>query len=124
MQYSNAYEFDLNDNYMALLTYILSELTVDECVRKVALQNKRDQRKKPTKKRVGNKNGCKKTYVFDIQTEEMHEFESGKEAAKKFGMNPAGVGFYISNQYKYKHRYIFTRNKAFEYKGAKHGTSN
>nr|WP_195365995.1 hypothetical protein [[Eubacterium] tenue] len=116
MKYCNTYDFDYTENYMALLACIVSELTVDECVRKIALQHKRDQRKKSAK-RIGNKNGCKKTYVFDIEANEMHEFNSGKEAAQQFGMNPAGVGFYIQNEYKYKHRYIFTRNKDFEYKG-------
>lgn len=116
MQYMNRCEFDFTDNYMALLACIVSELTVDESVRKIALQHKRDQRKKPIKKSGGNKNGCKRTYVFDIETGKIHEFDSGKEAAQQFGMNPAGVGFYIQHKYKYKRRYIFTRNKDFEYK--------
>ena len=117
MKYSNMCDFDFTDNYMALLACIVTGLSVDKCVRKIALQNRRDQKKKSNKKRAGNKNGCKETYVFDIETGELHKFQSGKEAAQNFGLNPAGVGFYIQHKYKYKHRYIFTRNKDFKFKG-------
>lgn len=116
MNYANACDFDLTDNYIALLACIISDATVDECVRKIALQSRRDERKKPSKPIKINKKQFKKTYVFDIDVGEIHEFESGKEAALKYGLSPSAVGFYIKNNYKYRQRYIFTRDKDFKYK--------
>lgn len=54
MKYSNMCDFEFTDNYMALLPCIVTGLSVDECVRKIALQNRRDQKKKSNKKRAGN----------------------------------------------------------------------
>lgn len=116
MKYANTCDFDLTDNYIALLACIVSDLTVDQSVRKIALQSKKEGRKSPSKPIKVNKKMFKKTYVFDIKVKEMHGFESGKEAALKYGLSPSAVGFYIKNNYKYKQRYIFTRDKDFKYK--------
>lgn len=115
MKYANTCDFDLTDNYIALLACIVSDLTVDQSVRMIALQSKKDGRKSPSKPIDGKKN-FKKTYVFDCEIRKMKEFESGKEAALTYGLNPSVVGFYIKNNYKYKQRYIFTREKEFKYK--------
>lgn len=97
MRCSNTYNFDITENYMALLACILTELSVDECISIVTLQNRRNKRRKHRKQRAEDKSRYKETYIFDIETKEMHKFENGKKAAQYVGLNPNAIGCYVSN---------------------------
>lgn len=68
-------------------------------------------------KKHTRKDRQKITYVFDIKTRELNKFDSVKEAAEEIKINPGMVSAYLKNNFRYKQRYIFTRDEKFEYKG-------
>lgn len=121
MKYTNSVDFELMNNYKALLACIESEISVDKALRYIALEDIRSNsalnRGSVTRNRknggniTNNRTGAKQTYLIDLEEKTYKTFKSGKDAAIDIGMNPCGVGLYIQKNILYRKRYIFTRKK-------------
>lgn len=104
MNYSNTYDFDYTENYMALLACILNpKLTIGKAVKHIVLENIKDFETKKTK-RTNQKHNYKVKVLDEVETKAI-EFNNLDDCCEFLNMRRADITTYIKHNRLFKKRY-------------------
>lgn len=104
MNYSNTYDFDYTENYMALLACILNpKLTIGKAVKHIVLDNIKDSETKKTK-RTNQKHNYKVKVLDEVETKTI-EFDNLDDCCEFLNMRRADITTYIKNNRLFRKRY-------------------
>ena len=102
MRYSNTYDFDFTENYMALLACILdSKLTPAMALKRIGIED-------DNKNKYNNNSKFRKIKIIDTLTNKELIFDSVYEAEKYTGINKVNIYVYIKRDILGKKRYKFS----------------
>lgn len=104
MNYSNTYDFDYTENYMALLACILNpKLTIGKAIKHIVLENIKDSETKKTK-RTNQKHNYKVKVLDEVESKEI-EFDNLSDCCEFLNMRRADITTYIKHNRLLKNRY-------------------
>ncbi|WP_250673521.1 hypothetical protein LZ906_007765 [Paraclostridium ghonii] len=107
MNHANIYDFELTDNYMALLACILNpKLSIGKAIKYITLEEIKDKKggeyRQPSRPRKDNKYRVK---VIDEVENEEYEFCNLGDCCKFLNMRRADITTYIKLNIRFKKRY-------------------
>ena len=106
MRYSNTYDFDFTENYMALLACILdSRLTIGQAIKYITLDDYRDTEGGNYKKVKRRQNHNYKVKVIDEVENKEIEFDKIYDCCKFLNMRRADITTYIKHNRLFRKRY-------------------
>lgn len=104
MNYSNTYDFDYTENYMALLACILNpKLTIGKAVKHIVLENIKDSETREYK-RTNQKHNYKVKVLDEVESKEI-EFDNLDDCCEFLNMRRADITTYIKNNRLFRKRY-------------------
>lgn len=106
MKYYNSYDFNLTENYMALLACILNpNLSIGKVIKHITLYNPKDDKGGHYRKVKPKQNHNYKVKVLDeVENKEM-EFDSLDDCCKFLDMRSADITTYINHNRLFRKRY-------------------
>lgn len=104
MNYSNTYDFDYTENYMALLACILNpKLTVGKAIKHIVLENIKDSETREYK-RTNQKHNYKVKVLDEVENKEI-EFDKLSDCCEFLNMRRADITTYIKHNRLFRKRY-------------------
>lgn len=104
MNYSNTYDFDYTENYMALLACILNpKLTIGKAIKHIVLENIKDSETKKTK-RTNQKHNYKVKVLDEVESKEI-EFDNLSDCCEFLNMRRADITTYIKHNRLFRKRF-------------------
>lgn len=106
MNYTNTYDFDLTDNYMALLACILDpSLSIGKAVKYIALDDSKDPEGGDYRKVKPKQNHNYKVKVLDEVENKEIEFDKLSDCCEFLNMRRADITTYIKHNRLFRKRY-------------------
>ena len=106
MKYSNSYDFDFTDNYMALLACILNpSLTIGKAIKQITLYDPKDDKGGYYRKVKPKQNHNYKVKVLDEVEKKEIEFDELDDCCKFLDMRRADITTYIKHNRLFRKRF-------------------